>query len=182
MFQEYRKDLRMALEELYSKSNLEKDSIIVFGCSTSEILGKHIGKGSSEELGKELCAEIFDFCRTYALQPAFQCCEHLNRSLVVEKETAAKRGLIIVNVKPQLHAGGALALAAYHTFDNVCMVMNIAADAGVDIGDTLIGMHLKAVAVPVRPSLKDRKIGAANLVMAYTRPPYIGGPRAAYEG
>ena len=181
-FQEYREKLRLSLEELHEKSKLEADSLIVFGCSTSEILGKHIGKGGSEELGKELCAEIFDFCNAHQLRPAFQCCEHLNRSLVVDMETAKRDRLTRVNVKPQLSAGGALAVAAYNTFENVCMVMNIQADAGVDIGDTIIGMHLRPVVVPVRPSIENRKIGEANLVMAYSRLPYVGGPRAIYEG
>lgn len=173
--------LRVALEELYERSNLEQGDCIVFGCSTSEILGKHIGKGGSKELGEILCDEIFDFCKVHALHPAFQCCEHLNRSLVISKEVAKARGLMQVNVKPQLNAGGALAVAAYQHFETPVMVSHVQAEAGVDIGDTLIGMHLKPVAVPVRPGITDRKLGEANLVMAFSRLPYVGGPRAIYE-
>lgn len=180
-FHEIAKTLRIALEELLKKSNLEAEDLVVFGCSTSEILGKHIGKGGSEVLGKILCNEIFDFCENHSLHPVFQCCEHLNRSLVMDKQVAKQRGYTLVNVKPQLSAGGALAVAAFQTFEAPAMVAHVQAEAGVDIGDTIIGMHLRPVAVPVRPSISERKLGQANLVMAYSRLPYVGGPRAIYE-
>lgn len=179
-FKQLRYDLRNSLEELWNESNLEENDILVVGCSTSEILGKNIGKGGSEELGIELCNEIFDFCSSKKINPCFQCCEHLNRSLIISKKVAKSRNLTIVNVKPKLDAGGAMATAAYNSFDDPVAVQFIKAEAGIDIGDTLIGMHLKPVVVPVRPSLKDRKLGMANLVMAYTRYPYVGGPRALY--
>lgn len=174
------KELRIALDELWEESNLEPNDLIVFGCSTSEILGNHIGSNGSEELGILLCDEIFSFCKSRQIHPCFQCCEHLNRSLIISKTIANIHNFTMVNVKPQIHAGGALATAAYNKFVDPVAVQFVMADAGVDIGDTLIGMHLKPVAVPFRPSIPGRKIGMANLVMAYTRLPYVGGPRAIY--
>lgn len=177
-YKEIRSDFRTALNELWEASNLEENDLIVIGCSTSEILGKHIGKGGSEELGIQICEEFFDFCTDKKINPCFQCCEHLNRGIVISKKIAKERNLTMVNVKPQVHAGGSLATAAYKMFSDPCVVQSIQAQAGIDIGDTLIGMHLKPVAVPFRSSKKN--IGDANLVMAYTRLPYIGGPRAIY--
>ena len=179
-YKQLRSDLRTALEELYNAGSFEDDDVLVIGCSTSEVLGKHIGKGGSEELGIELCDEIFNFCNSKKLNPCFQCCEHLNRSLIISKKIAKQRNLTIVNVKPKLDAGGAMATAAYNKFTDPVAVQSIQAECGIDIGDTIIGMHLKPVVVPVRPSLMDRKLGMANLVMAYTRYPYVGGPRAIY--
>ena len=85
----------------------------------------------------------------------------------------------IVNVVPQPKAGGSFATAAYAAFSDPVAVEHIRADAGMDIGDTLIGMHLKEVAVPVRLSVKT--VGEAPLVCARTRPKFIGGCRAVYD-
>ncbi len=176
----YAEQASSLIEELVEKGNLKKGSVIVFGCSTSEILGSNIGKNSSEEIGDAIATAIINKCNELNMLYAFQCCEHLNRALVTTEEVLNKKNLCQVNVKPQLKAGGGVATAAYNKTANVCMVMSIQAEAVVDIGDTIVGMHIKPVAVPVRPSDKNKKIGEANVVMAYSRLPYIGGPRALY--
>ncbi len=165
--------------ELLLKSNLEKGSLLVIGCSSSEIVGQQIGKGSSMEAAKALFEGIYYILKEKGIYLAVQCCEHLNRSLVVEKELALKKNYEVVNAIPQKHAGGSFAVTAWENFDEPVLVENIIADAGIDIGDTLIGMHLKKVAVPVRVEI-DR-IGEANVVCARTRPKYIGGERAIYR-
>ncbi|MDY5730047.1 MAG: TIGR01440 family protein [Eubacteriales bacterium] len=174
--------LQTCLEQLKNTYVFQENDVLVIGCSTSEVLGKTIGKGSSVELGEAFCKTILEFCDTNSIHVAFQCCEHLNRCLVVEKEYAKLAKLKMVNVIPDLHAGGAMAVAAYSQLNDAVMVESICANVGIDIGDTIIGMHLQQVAVPVRPNIPNRKIGEANVVMAYTRLPYIGGPRAKYRG
>lgn len=170
--------LHRALSELLSISELKSKDILVVGCSTSEILGKKIGSASNLEIAKAVMDGIKPLVRKFDLYLAVQCCEHLNRSLVVEGECAEKYQLEIVTVLPHLKAGGALAVTAYGEFEDPRVVEGIRGHAGIDIGDTMIGMHLKHVVVPVRSEIK--KIGAANLVMARTRPKLIGGERAQY--
>jgi len=170
---------REAICALLDVANLKPGQIVVLGCSTSEVRGSKIGSDSSEEIAKAILDGILPVIRENGLYLAVQCCEHLNRALVVERACAEKYGLEEVNVRPSLHAGGAMATAATQAFDEYCMVERIAARAGIDIGDTLIGMHLRPVAVPVR--FAGGKIGQANVVMARTRPKYIGGPRAQYD-
>ena len=101
------------------------------------------------------------------------------RALVVERDVAEAHGFEIVNAIPQLHAGGSFAMTAWANFKDPVLVETIVADAGLDIGGTLIGMHLRRVAIPVRLSIK--KIGEANILCARTRPKYIGGARAVYQ-
>ena len=149
------------------------------GCSSSEIIGEHIGKCSSLESAEAVFSGIYPVLKEKGIYLAAQCCEHLNRALIVEKECALSRGLEIVNVVPQPNAGGSFATTVYKNFENPVAVEFIKADAGLDIGQTLIGMHLKHVAVPVR--LSEKMLGDAVITAARTRHKYIGGPRAAYE-
>ena len=149
------------------------------GCSTSEVGGASIGTFSSPELAEMVFGGIYQATQDADVYLAAQCCEHLNRALILEKEAAVRFGYEIVSVVPQPKAGGSFATAAYKAFEHPVAVEHIKADAGMDIGNTLIGMHLKDVAVPVR--IRTREIGDAHVVCARTRPKYIGGPRAVYE-
>ncbi len=166
-----------AISELIEKSNLNKGSILIVGCSTSEVCGSKIGTNSNIDVAEQLFSGIIDAVKDKGIYLAIQCCEHLNRAIVIEKE--ALPNAEIVNVVPQKKAGGSLATIAYSKFINPIVVENIKADAGIDIGGTLIGMHLKSVAVPVRLSVN--KIGEANIVCARVRPKFIGGIRAIYN-
>ena len=166
------------VEELIQSTSIQKGQILVIGCSSSEILGNKIGKGSSFEAAKILFEEIYPVLQQNGIYLAAQCCEHLNRALIIEKECAEKYGYEIVSVLPQPKAGGSFATVTYQNMTEPCAVEHIKAHAGIDIGDTLIGMHLRDVAVPIRLSVKS--IGDANVVCAYTRPKFIGGSRAVY--
>ena len=168
-----------AAKEILEKAKLEKGDLFVVGCSTSEVCGETIGTHSKPELADMVFAGIYQATLEYGVYLAAQCCEHLNRALILEAEAAEKFGYPKVNVVPQPKAGGSFATAAYKTFKKPAAVEHIKAGAGMDIGDTLIGMHLRAVAVPVRLSVK--RLCEANVVFAKTRPKYIGGPRAQYE-
>ena len=179
MYEEIKLAAKTAVKELVEIAKLEKGSLVVVGCSSSEVCGEKIGTGSTPEVAKIIFTEINTCLKRKGIFLAAQCCEHLNRALILEEEACAKLGLERVNVKPQIKAGGSFATAAYESFKNPVAVEFIKADAGLDIGDTLIGMHLKNVAVPVRLSVK--KIGEANLVAARVRPKFIGGERAVYD-
>ena len=168
---------KAVMEEIGEKANLQKGDIFVVGCSTSEVIGSTIGTNSSPEVAGVLFEALHDYAKKKGIYLAIQCCEHLNRAIVVEKE--AVPNVEIVNVVPQPKAGGSLATAAYSGFAHPIVVEEIKADAGIDIGSTLIGMHLKKVAVPVR--LAHHIIGEANVVAARTRPKFIGGVRAVYD-
>lgn len=174
-----KEDTESAATELIEIAKPEKGSVFVVGCSSSEVAGEKIGSFSSEEIGKIIFEAVYEITKKSGLYLAAQCCEHLNRAIICEKELAEKKNLEIVSVVPKLKAGGSFATATYNGLKKPVAVEYIKADLGIDIGDTLIGMHLKHVAVPVRT--KIRKIGDANLVCARTRPKYIGGPRAKYE-
>src|SRR6056297_49901 len=167
-----------SLEELLKITNLLKGSIFILGGSTSEITGNKIGTATNLEIGEAIIKAILPIIKKDELYLAVQCCEHLNRALVVEKESAVKYNLEVVNAVPHKKAGGSLSTAAYKHFENPVMVEKISGHAGIDIGDTLIGMHLKHVVVPVRIDIK--KIGEANLTLARTRPKLIGGERGRY--
>ncbi|MBD5529930.1 MAG: TIGR01440 family protein [Lachnospiraceae bacterium] len=177
--EDIRAQLLTVLEELYAVARLEQGDILVIGCSSSEVAGSRIGTYSSEEIGRCLFQTAYGFCRERGIYLACQCCEHLNRSLIVEKACMKEYRLTRVNVVPQLKAGGSFATAAYHNMQEPVAVEQLKARAGIDIGDTLIGMHLEAVAVPVRTS--QRTIGQAHVVCARTRAKYVGGSRAAYD-
>ena len=149
------------------------------GCSTSEVAGHTIGKASIPAVAAALLEGLYPVLRERGIYLAAQCCEHLNRALIIERACAEKYGLDEVAVRPAPKAGGSFATAVYDVFEHPVAVESIRAHAGIDIGGTLIGMHLRAVAVPVRLSLS--KIGEANILCARTRPKYVGGPRAIYE-
>lgn len=167
------------IEEFLSVVPMKASEILVIGCSSSEIVGESIGKGSNFNAARAVYEGIAPVLAEKGIFLAAQCCEHLNRALVVERECAERYGLETVCVVPKAKAGGSFATAAFENFKDPVVVETIKAHAGIDIGDTLIGMHLRAVAVPVRLSVK--RLGEANLVFARTRPKYIGGPRACYE-
>ncbi|NLB88863.1 MAG: TIGR01440 family protein [Syntrophomonadaceae bacterium] len=171
-------DTTLALKELLEVANLKPKEILVVGCSTSEIAGHHIGKNSSLDIGHQVMDALIPIAKEYDIFLAIQCCEHLNRALVVEQECLEKYNFEIVNVVPYEKAGGSLATVAMSRFKEPVVIEKIIAHAGIDIGDTFIGMHLKPVAVPVRATIKQ--IGYAHLTMARTRPKLIGGARAKY--
>ena len=174
-----KKSAEKIITELLGELNMKEGKIFVVGCSSSEILGSRIGKGSSFEAAKIVFDTIYPILNERGIYLAAQCCEHLNRALVVERECAEKYGFEIVSVIPQPKAGGSFATLTYENMKNPVVVERISADAGMDIGGTLIGMHLKNVAVPIRLSVS--KIGEANVICAYTRPKFIGGSRAIYS-
>ncbi|WP_432628763.1 TIGR01440 family protein [Brotaphodocola sp.] len=167
--------------ELIDLAKLKKGDLFVVGCSTSEVAGKRIGKYSSPELGKAVFDGIYRATEEAGIWLAAQCCEHLNRALILPEEAACQYGYEMVNVMPQPKAGGSFATAAWNTFAHPTAVEHIRAHAGIDIGDTLIGMHLRDVAVPVRLSKSHSMIGEAHVVCARTRPKFIGGIRAIYD-
>ncbi len=179
MYDEITNAARQAVTELLDKAGLRPGSLFVVGCSSSEIVGAQIGKGSSMEAAQAVFAGIYPVLKERGIYLAAQCCEHLNRALIIEEEAAEKLGYDPVNVRPWAHAGGSFATTAWESFSHPVAVEHVRAAAGIDIGDTLIGMHLKDVAVPVRLSVKT--IGEANLVAARTRPRFIGGERARYS-
>ncbi len=168
---------KQAAEEIVAAAGLQKGDILVVGCSSSEVAGGVIGHNSSLATAEQVFAGIYDVLKPQGIFLAAQCCEHLNRAIVAEQEAVPNAE--IVCVVPQPKAGGSFATTAYRTFEHPVMLEEIKADAGLDIGGTLIGMHLKRVAVPVRLSLDH--IGNAILLAARTRPKYIGGERAKYE-
>ena len=168
---------RSVMEELGRKANLKAGNIVVVGCSTSEIIGSKIGTNSSPEVASIVFEAIYDYAIQNGVYLAAQCCEHLNRAIVIERD--AVPFVETVNVIPQPKAGGSFATTAYKSFKEPVAVEHIKARAGMDIGDTLIGMHLDEVAVPVRLSIKS--IGEAHLVCARTRAQFIGGERACYN-
>ncbi|MFX3624426.1 MAG: TIGR01440 family protein [Ectobacillus sp.] len=173
-----KEQLQTALSDFQQQASLAQGSIFVVGCSTSEVIGAAIGTSGTMEVAEAIFTELRNFQKEIGIYLAFQCCEHLNRALVVEREVAIKHHLEEVSVVPVRSAGGALATYAYHGMKDPVVVEFIKADAGIDIGDTFIGMHLKHVAVPVRTSI--RQIGQAHITMAKTRPKLIGGARAVY--
>jgi len=172
-------DVRQALLDLLQSADLQTDDIVVLGCSTSEVLGEKIGTASNMDAAAAIMAGVYPICSERGLFLAVQCCEHLNRALVVEKECLKKYALEEVSVFPVSGAGGSLANLAMDTLPDAVVVERIQAHAGLDIGDTFIGMHFKPVAVPVRSPVT--KIGQAHLTMARTRPKLIGGERAHYQ-
>ena len=173
------KQAQIAVSELLEASALHKGDILVIGCSSSEIVGETIGHGSSFETAQAVFDAIYPILKENGIFLAAQCCEHLNRALIIERECAEKYGYEPVCVIPQPKAGGSFATTAWDRFEAPVAVEHIRAHAGLDIGGTLIGMHLREVAVPVRLSV-DR-IGEAFLLAARTRPKFIGGIRAKYE-
>lgn len=172
-------NLNTIITELITEDFLESEYILVVGCSTSEVAGKHIGTAGSEEIASHIFHAMKKLQSETGIKLAFQCCEHLNRALVVERETMEKYQLEEVSVVPVPTAGGSMASFAYKHLNKPVVVEKIQAHAGIDIGETMIGMHLKHVAVPIR--LNQRFIGDARVNVARTRPKLIGGSRAVYD-
>ncbi len=177
MYTYFKEQSYNAAMEIIEKAKLRKGDILVVGCSTSETLGQKIGTDSSPEAAHFIFDGIYTAAKEKGVFVAAQCCEHLNRAIIIEAD--AVRNTEIVNVVPQAKAGGSFATAAYSKFKNPVAVEEISAHAGLDIGFTMIGMHIKKVAVPVR--LENNKIGNATVLAARSRPKFIGGIRAKYD-
>ncbi len=170
--------VQQALRDLDQAMPLTEEILLVVGTSTSEVIGSSIGSNGSHEVAEAIYTALSNQQQQTGVQLAFQCCEHLNRALVVERATAKERGYEIVSAIPVRKAGGAMATYAFSRLSDPVLVEEITCEAGIDIGDTLIGMHLKKVAIPIRSKVKS--IGDAHLTMAVTRPKLIGGVRAVY--
>ena len=174
--------LRQCIEYLAREGGLKPGATVVLGCSTSEVAGGLIGKNSVPELGDAIAETMIETCKALGLRPVFQCCEHLNRALVMEQETLDCLRLRQVNVMPVPKAGGSAGAAAWLRFEQPAVADYIQADAAIDIGDTLVGMHIRPVAVPLRMNGQAPVVGQAHVTMAYSRLPFIGGSRAQYPG
>ncbi len=175
----WRKQLQRILTEFQEIAGLHSKHLFVVGCSTSEVIGKRIGTEGTLEVAEMIYQELATFATQTGIQLAFQCCEHLNRALVLPREVAEERGYDEVSVIPVQKAGGSMATYAYQQMKDPVVVEHIGAEAGIDIGDTFIGMHVKHVAVPIRTSIKE--IGYAHVTLAKRRPKLIGGERAVYK-
>lgn len=171
-------DTATVIEEILSLSQIQAGQLFVLGLSSSEVLGGHIGQDSSLEVGQVIVKTILDILSQKGIYLAVQGCEHVNRALVVERSYALEKDLEIVSVLPTLHAGGSGQVAAFHYMEDPVEVEFVSAYAGLDIGDTSIGMHVKHVQVPLRPQL--RQIGQAHVTALASRPKLIGGARALY--
>ncbi|SFT25212.1 TIGR01440 family protein [Paenibacillus sp. BC26] len=172
------KDVETVVRELAAVSGIRQGQLLVIGVSTSEVLGQRIGTSGTLETAAAIYAGVEKVRQELQFYPVYQCCEHLNRALVMEREAAERYGLELVSAIPVRKAGGSMAAYAFQKLQDAVLTETVQAHAGIDIGDTFIGMHLKRVAVPVRPTI--RAIGSAHLTMAYTRPKLIGGERAVY--
>lgn len=172
-------DLAKMIQEILIEAKLRPNDVFVLGCSTSEVVGGHIGKDSDPDIGRRIIKTLLTQLKPLGINLAVQGCEHINRSVVVERKVAEEKGFEIVSVVPALHAGGSCSIAAFEQFSDPVEVEHIVAQAGIDIGDTSIGMHVKFVQVPVRPTQKE--LGSAHVTALRSRPKYVGGPRANYE-
>lgn len=178
MAQQISEHTREALDDLQVDARLTDRNLLVVGMSSSEVMGERIGTAGTTFAAEAVYESVGSFQNETGVNIAFQCCEHLNRALVVERETAEARNYTIVAAVPTIHAGGSMATYAFQRMRDPVLVEFISADAGIDIGDTFIGMHIRHVAVPVRS--KHKAIGHAHLTMARSRPKLIGGERASY--
>lgn len=172
-------DTELIMADVLEKTGVKAGEVFVVGFSSSEVIGGVIGQNTSLEVGQVVIGKIFEMLKERHIYMAVQACEHLNRALLVESELAERKDWEVVTVVPALHAGGAGQVAAYPLFDNPVEVEHIVAKAGIDIGDTSIGMHVKHVQIPVRPV--QRELGAAHVTALTSRPKKIGGERAQYE-
>ncbi|MCD8037914.1 MAG: TIGR01440 family protein [Lachnospiraceae bacterium] len=179
MFENEMNDAKNAVNCFLEQAGLKAGELVVIGCSTSEIAARSIGSYSNAELGEAVFKAMYEEFKPRGIYVAAQCCEHLNRALIIEAEAAEKYGCEIVNVVPMPKAGGSFSTAAWKYMENPVAVEHVRAHAGIDIGDTLIGMHLRDVAVPLR--IAQPTIGGTHIVCARTRPKYIGGERAHYD-
>lgn len=178
---EIREQSAKAAEQVCEAAKLKIGDLFVVGCSSSEVLGEKIGTHSSVEVAEAVFEGIHSVLHEHGIELAAQCCEHLNRALIVERAVAEQFGLEEVNVVPQPKAGGSFGTTAYKRFEEPVAVESVkqSASAGMDVGNTLIGMHIKPVVVPLR--IETKKIGEAPLVCARRRPKFVGGSRAVYN-
>jgi uncharacterized protein (TIGR01440 family) len=179
LLEQIKAEARGAINEILDATDIRAGQIFVVGCSSSEVAGQRIGKASVVEIAEAVFEGIYPILKEKGIYLAAQCCEHLNRAIIIEGECAERYMLDTVSVVPKPKAGGSFAATAYKQFSAPVAVEHIRAHAGIDIGGTLIGMQLREVAVPLR--IATQKIGEANILCAYTRPKYIGGPRAEYK-
>ena len=179
MYEEIKKQANAVVLEAIEKSKLQQGDIFVVGCSSSTVKGEAFGTASSVEIAQAIFDGIYPELEKRGIYLASQCCEHLNRAIITEKAAALSQNREIVNVVPQPKAGGSFSTIAYQTFKEPVAVEHIKADAGIDIGGVLIGMHLKEVAVPL--TFEPKKIGDAYITGARTRAKFIGGERAHYD-
>ena len=179
MYEEFTEKARSLVLEVLEQAGLKEGSVFVVGCSSSTVCGEGYGKASSMDIAQALFDGIYPELKERGIYLAAQCCEHLNRAIITSAEIADRQGREYVNVVPQPKAGGSFATIAYRTIEEPVAVEHIRADAGIDIGGVLIGMHLREVAVPL--NLKTRMIGEAHITAARTRPKFIGGERAHYN-
>ena len=163
---------------LQEKGQLQRGNLVIIGCSTSEVIGGEIGQKSAPEVGMLIAKTAIDKAKALGLHVGFQCCEHLNRAVCIEKEVLLQRGYTQVAAIPQPKAGGSVPAAAWELLSTPVLALKVQGEGVIDIGDTLVGMHIKPVAVPLRMPFKE--IGQAHLTLAYARLPYIGGERAVY--
>lgn len=177
MYEEITSQARKTTEEIIKLAGLKRNQILVVGCSTSEVCGDKIGTNSNLSVAEALFEGVYEACNEAGVYIAAQCCEHLNRAIIIER--AAVPFSEIVNAVPQPKAGGSFGTTAYKRFSDPVAVEEIKADAGIDIGGTLIGMHIRKVAVPVR--LENNRIGEAYVSAARSRAKFIGGERAVYD-
>ena len=178
LFWQVQSEAAKAAQQLVDQAHLHQGQIVVVGCSTSEVVGKRVGSWSTPEIAQAIFNGLNSVFAPQGIYIAAQCCEHLNRAIIIEREAAEQYGWEEVCVVPRPHAGGSWATTCWKQFKDPIAVEEIRAHAGIDIGGTLIGMHLRRVAVPVRLSLN--RIGEANILCARTRPKLIGGERAKY--
>ncbi len=179
MIHQWEKELETILTEFKEQAGFRSGQLLVIGCSTSEVAGERIGTAGTFEVAEMIFHSLKKLQAETGIHLAFQCCEHLNRALVVERSVASARGFEEVSVVPVRKAGGAMATYAFEHMDDAVVVEFVKAEAGIDIGQTFIGMHLKHVAVPVR--VKQKTVGHAHVTLAKTRAKLIGGERAVYE-
>lgn len=177
--EQWEKEFASVLSQFKEQADLKPGALLVVGCSTSEVMGEKIGTAGTFDVAEMIFRQLKNLQEETGIELAFQCCEHLNRALVVESRSADARNLEAVSVIPVRKAGGAMATFAYEHMENPSVVEFLKAEAGIDIGDTFIGMHLKHVAVPVR--IKQKSVGGAHVTLAKARPKLIGGSRAVYE-
>lgn len=179
MYEKIKTQTINTFKELVEKARLKSGDLVVLGCSTSVVTGSIIGTDSNLECAEEMYSAFYPYLKERGIFLAAQCCEHLERALVIEREYAEKHNLEIVNVIPVPKAGGSNATTAFEFFDDPVVVDGVKADAGIDIGGTLIGMHVRRVAVPLK--MVNNKIGEASVICARSRPRFVGGERAVYD-
>lgn len=176
--QKIKQEAQEAVEQVLQEAPMEKGDIFVVGCSSSEVAGGRIGKASSPEIADAIFEGIYPVLKERGIFLAAQCCEHLNRAMIIER-AAMTPGQEVVNAIPQTHAGGSFAVKSFKEFEDPVAVENVKATAGLDIGETMIGMHFKGVVVPLR--IERKNIGEARILGARTRPKFVGGERAVYD-